>query len=114
VVFLTALATAVVVIHTTGDLFVPIEMAQHYAKEVSANGRGDLLVQRAIRDIGHCTFTSAEWERSYRDLFAWVETGTRPAGEDLVADISAPELGCEFTEGVGGSGFRFALEACPA
>jgi pimeloyl-ACP methyl ester carboxylesterase len=104
----------VLVIHTTGDLFVPIEMAQHYAKEVSANGRGDLLVQRAIRDIGHCTFTSAEWEQSYRDLFAWVETGTRPTGEDLVADISSPELGCDFTKGVGGSGFRFALEACPA
>jgi pimeloyl-ACP methyl ester carboxylesterase len=104
----------VLVIHTTGDLFVPIEMAQHYAKEVSVNGRADLLVQRAIRDIGHCTFTGAEWERSYQDLFAWVETGTKPAGDDLLAGISLPELGCDFTEGAGGSGFRFALEPCPA
>ena len=54
------------VIHTTGDLFVPIEMAQHYAREVTANGRGDLLVERAIRDISHCSFTDAEWEQSYR------------------------------------------------
>ncbi len=107
----------VLVIHTTGDLFVPIEMAQHYAREVTANGRGDLLVERAIRDISHCSFTDAEWERSYADLFAWVETGTKPAGEDLVADISSPELGCDFTDpdvnADGGSGLRFALPACP-
>ena len=107
----------VLVIHTTGDLFVPIEMAQHYAREVTANGRGDLLVERAIRDISHCSFTEAEWEQSYRDLFNWVETGTKPAGEDLVADISSPELGCDFTDpdvnADGGSGLRFALPRCP-
>jgi pimeloyl-ACP methyl ester carboxylesterase len=107
----------VLVIHTTGDLFVPIEMAQHYAREVTANGRGDLLVERAIRDISHCSFTEAEWEQSYRDLFNWVENGTKPAGEDLVADISSPELGCAFTDpdvnADGGSGLRFALPRCP-
>jgi hypothetical protein len=32
----------------------------------------------------------------------------------LLAGISLPELGCDFTEGAGGSGFRFALEPCPA
>jgi len=103
----------VLTIHTTGDLFVPIEMEQIYAREVAANGRSDLLVQRAIRDIGHCTFTGAELVQAYTDLFTWVETGVRPAGEDLVADISSPTLGCQFTTGVGGSGFRAALEACP-
>ena len=103
----------VLTIHTTGDLFVPIEMEQIYAREVAANGRSDLLVQRAIRDIGHCTFTGAELVQAYTDLFTWVETGVRPAGEDLVADISSPTLGCEFTTGVGGSGLRAALAACP-
>ena len=38
----------VLVIHTTGDLFVPIEMAQHYAREVTANGTG-----RPARRAGH-------------------------------------------------------------
>lgn len=101
-------------IHTTGDLFVPIEMEQVYAREVIANGLGDNLVQRAIRDVGHCTFTAGEFVQSYIDLFTWVETGVKPAGDDLVNDISSPTLGCEFTiPGAGESGFRFALEPCP-
>ena len=103
----------VLTLHTTGDLFVPIEMEQVYAKEVRANGRGDLLVQRAVRDVGHCTFTAEEIVTAYTDLFRWVETGVRPAGEDLVADISSPTLGCAFTRGSGGSGLRAALEPCP-
>jgi len=103
----------VLAIHTTGDLFVPIEMEQIYAREVQANNRGDLLVQRAIRDVGHCTFTSEEIQQSYTDLFGWVESGVRPAGEDLLADISSPTLGCDFTVGDGGSGLRSLLEPCP-
>ena len=102
----------VLAIHTTGDLFVPIEMEQIYAREVIENGRGDLLVQRAIRDIGHCSFTGAELQQAYTDLFEWVDNGVKPAGEDLLNDISSPDLGCEFTTGAGGSGLRFALEPC--
>lgn len=100
-------------IHTTGDLFVPIEMEQLYARKVIDNGLGDLLVQRSMRDVGHCTFTGDEIVQSYTDLFAWVETGVKPAGEDLIGDISSPTLGCDFTTGAGGSGLRFALEPCP-
>jgi hypothetical protein len=71
-------------------------------------------VQRAIRDVGHCTFTGEEIVSAYSDLFTWVETGVKPAGEDLVNDISSPSLGCQFTSPTGGSGFRGALEHCPA
>lgn len=102
----------VLAMHTTGDLFVPIEMQQIYAQEVADNGREDLLVQRAIRDVGHCSFTSAEYQQAYGDLFNWVENGVKPEGEDLIADISSPTLGCAFTTGEGGSGLRFALETC--
>jgi pimeloyl-ACP methyl ester carboxylesterase len=105
----------VLTMHTTGDLFVPIEMEQIYAREMQWNQQADkFLVQRAIRDVGHCTFTSAEWQQSYNDLFSWVETGVKPAGEDLVNDISSPSLGCEWTMGEGGSGLRGLLEPCPA
>lgn len=100
-------------IHTTGDLFVPIEMEQLYAQEVRDNGLEDLLVQRSMRDVGHCSFTGDELVQSYTDLFAWVETGVKPAGEDLIGGISSPSLGCEFTTGAGGSGLRSALEPCP-
>ncbi len=99
-------------VHTTGDLFVPIEMQQIYAREVIGNGDGDLLVQRAIRDVGHCTFTSAELQQTYTDLFDWVEHGVKPTGEDLLNDISSPELGCDFTIGSEGSGFRDFIEPC--
>lgn len=94
-------------IHTIGDLFVPIEMEQIYAREVVANGKQDLLVQRSMRDVGHCTFTGSEWIQTYTDLFEWVETGVRPAGEDLLGDISDPDLGCRWTiDDGGGTAFR--------
>ena len=103
----------VLAIHTTGDLFVPIEMEQIYAQEVIDNGLGHLLVQRSMRDVGHCTFTGDEFVESYEALFAWVEDGVVPAGEDLIGDIGSPTLGCAFTTGDGGSGFRFTLPGCP-
>jgi len=90
-------AIPVLSIHTIGDLFVPIEMQLIYADAVEANGKSDLLVQRAIRDVGHCTFSGSEWVQSYTDLFAWVETGDAPDGEDLRADIGDPLLGCNWT-----------------
>ncbi len=103
----------VLTIHTTGDLFVPIEMEQIYAREVIDNGFGHLLVQRAIRDVGHCSFTADELIQSYTDLFEWVETGIRPAGEDLINDMDSPTIGCDYTVGSGGSGFHGQLEPCP-
>jgi len=99
-------------VHTTGDLLVPISMQQVYAQEVENNGRSHLLVQRAIRDVGHCSFTAEEIRQSYTDLFNWVETGERPEGEDLLNDMSTPTLGCQFTEGDGGSGLRSLVETC--
>ena len=46
-------------------------------------GRSHLLVQRAIRDVGHCTFTNQEWVDAFSDLIDWVETGDRPGGDDI-------------------------------
>ncbi len=89
----------VLTLHTIGDLFVPFSMEQIYAARVAANGRSDLLVQRAIRDVGHCTFTAAEMVRGFADLVLWVEGGVRPAG-DVVLDpavVASPSYGCAFT-----------------
>jgi hypothetical protein len=44
-------------------------------------------VQRAVRRPGHCAFTDAERQRAFEDLVAWVERGTKPAGEDLLGDL---------------------------
>lgn len=50
----------VVSIHTLGDLFVPFSMEQIYARRAAANGKSDLLVSPAIRDVGHCAFAVPE------------------------------------------------------
>lgn len=82
-------------IHGTGDLFVPISQEQSYRRKVEEAGKGDLLVQRAIRAPGHCRFSEAEYAAAFTDLVGWVEKGTKPAGEDLLADLS--DAGRQFT-----------------
>ncbi len=82
-------------IHGTGDLFVPISEEQSYRKLVDAAGKGDLLVQRAIRSAGHCNYTEQEREQSFNDLVAWVTQGKKPAGDDLSGDLT--NIGLQFT-----------------
>ncbi|MDQ3468302.1 MAG: hypothetical protein M3487_00775 [Actinomycetota bacterium] len=96
--------------HTLGELFVPFHMEQIYAERVAANGASDLLVSRAIRDISHCSFRPAERIAAFDDLVTWVETGVRPAGDDVLdpATVADPNFGCQFTEPD-----RPYLPACP-
>jgi alpha-beta hydrolase superfamily lysophospholipase len=82
-------------LHNTGDLFVPISMEQSYRAKVEAAGKGDLLVQRAIRAGGHCKFSEQELTAAFADLVAWVKDGTKPQGEDLTGDLT--DAGLEFT-----------------
>jgi pimeloyl-ACP methyl ester carboxylesterase len=86
-------------LHNLGDLFVPFSMEQAYAERVAANGRSDLLVQRAIRGVGHCDFTPEELVTGFVDLVTWVEHGVRPAGDDVltVNVVADPFYGCAFT-----------------
>jgi hypothetical protein len=87
-------------VHTLGDLFVPFHMEQEYARRVAANGDPDLLVQRATRDFGHCSFAPTELVTTFVDLVGWVEHGVRPAGDDVLdpAVVGAPDFGCAFTD----------------
>jgi hypothetical protein len=87
-------------LHTLGDLFVPFGMEQDYARRVAARGGSDLLVQRATRDVGHCSFTPAELVRGFADLAAWVTAGIKPQGDDVLdaSTVAAPEFGCAFTD----------------
>ncbi|MBF6600345.1 MAG: alpha/beta hydrolase [Dehalococcoidia bacterium] len=90
------IARPLLTIHGTGDLFVPISQEQSYRALVDAAGSGNLLVQRAIRSAGHCTFTEQERERSFDDLVAWVTQGKKPAGDDLRGELS--NVGLAFTQ----------------
>lgn len=86
-------------LHTLGDLYVPFSMQQIYAERVAANGKSNLLVQRAIRDIGHCYFDISEEEAAFFDLVNWVEDGKRANGDDILdpGAVADPDFGCEFT-----------------
>ena len=105
-------------LHTSGDLFVPIHEQQILRRAAEAAGKGDLLVQRAIRAPGHCGFTDAEWESALEALIDWVENGVKPEGEDLLAaDLSeaggaftlAPRLGAPEAEAVPGADERIII-----
>ena len=89
----------VLTLHTLGDLFVPFSMEQIYAQRVEANGSSDLVVQRAIRGVGHCQFAAAEFVQGFVDLVTWVEHGVKPVGDDvLTREVVADQFyGCAFT-----------------
>lgn len=96
-------------LHTTGDLFVPLVNERVYAGEVVANGLSENLVQRTVRAAGHCDFTPEELAGAFADLVAWISTGAKPEGEDLLdpAVIADRDLGCAFT-----SETREGMPAC--
>jgi pimeloyl-ACP methyl ester carboxylesterase len=89
----------VVSMHTIGDLFVPLSMEQIYARRAAANGTSQLLVSRAIRDIGHCGFTESEQVAAFADLVRWVDAGVKPAGDDILKPdvVASSAFGCAFT-----------------
>ncbi len=64
-------------LHGLGDLFVPFSMEQIYRREVGRHGQSGLLVQRAIREAGHCEFTPNEVGQAWDDLTTWVESRDR-------------------------------------
>ncbi len=82
-------------LHETGDLIVPITMEQSYRNKVDAAGKGDLLVQRVIRGALHCWFSEEEMTRAWDDLVNWVSNGERPAGDNVLDDLS--DAGQTFT-----------------
>lgn len=91
----------VLTLHNLGDLFVPVLNEVVYAENVRAQGKSNLLVQRAIRGVGHCDFTGAEFSRAFIDLVQWVEFGDKPEGDDFLdpSAMADPEFGCAFTDG---------------
>ena len=90
----------VVSIHTLGDLFVPFKMEQVYFDRTKAKGTDRFLVQRAIRDVGHCAFTAAEASTAFDDMVKWEAGGPKPAGDDVktASTLASPTYGCKFTK----------------
>jgi pimeloyl-ACP methyl ester carboxylesterase len=80
---------------TTGDLIVPVTIEQSYRHLVDDAGSGEYLVQRAVRRAGHCAFWMSELATAFDDMVVWVTQNERPAGHDVLADLS--DWGQEFT-----------------
>jgi hypothetical protein len=91
----------VLTLHNLGDLFVPVLNEVEYASRVAAHGKSDLLVQRAIRGVLHCDFTTEEFATAFIDLVLWREIGVKPGGDDFLdpAIVADPIFGCEYTDG---------------
>ncbi len=104
----------VITLHNLGDLFVPVHNQVIYADRVAQNGKSDLLVQRAIRGAGHCGFTGVELATAFSDLVTWVNSGSKPAGDDFSdpTNVAAPDFGCQFTDFNTPNG-HLLPEACP-
>jgi hypothetical protein len=81
--------------HGTGDLFVPIHLEQTLKRAVDGAATGNLLVQRIYRIAGHCGFNAGEQARSFDDLVNWVRNGVKPAGDDIMGDLT--DAGRQFT-----------------
>src|SRR5215471_5661328 len=85
----------VMALHETADFRVPFRLQQNYRRRAQAAGTGDLLVQRAVRWPGHCSFDGAVREQAFDDLVAWMERGVVPAGDDVLGDVT--KLGLRWT-----------------
>jgi pimeloyl-ACP methyl ester carboxylesterase len=103
-------------VHGIGDLFVPFSMDQHYDRMMVANGQGSLFVDRAIREVTHCGYTTNELAAGFSSLMSWINTGKRPAGDDILNPrvVASPMFGCRFTDPTPGVHPEFAGGPCPA
>jgi hypothetical protein len=102
-------------IHGIGDLFVPFSMDQRYDKMMVANGEGRLFVDRAIREVTHCGYTTNELSGGFSALASWIVTGQRPAGDDILDPraVASPFFGCRFTDPTPGDHPEFKGLPCP-
>jgi hypothetical protein len=91
-----AVPAPLLMIHTTGDGWVPISEVQAFRRLAEAAGNGDLVVQRAVRAPGHCDFSDEELIRAAEDLMNWVEKGVKPEGEDILGPLE--DAGLDFTD----------------
>jgi pimeloyl-ACP methyl ester carboxylesterase len=103
-------------VHGIGDLFVPFSMDQQYARMMVAHGQGGLFVDRAIREVTHCGYTTNELSAGFAALVSWIHTGRRPAGDNLLnpAAVASPLFGCQFTDPTPGDHPEFKGAPCPA
>jgi len=109
----------VLTMHTLGDFYVPFRHQQLYRERAEENGNDDLLVQRAIRAPSHCDFSQDEYREAVNDWLAWVNGGSKPAGDEVMDPeiVADPDYGCTFTRAydaaIPANTSRAAIAPCP-
>jgi hypothetical protein len=81
-----------------------------------AHGQGDLFVDRAIREVTHCGYTTSELSSAFSALVSWIDTGKRAAGDNILnpKTVASPTFGCRFTDPAPGDHPEFrATVSCP-
>jgi hypothetical protein len=104
-------------VHGIGDLFVPFSMDQQYDAMMVANRQGGLFVDRAVREVTHCGYTTSELSSAFSSLVSWIDTGKRAAGDSILNPkaVASPLFGCRFTDPAAGAHPEFkAAVPCPA
>jgi len=98
-----------------GDLTAPFSGAITFSERVKLEGKSNYLVQRAIRSASHCIFNDGELNDGFDDLVSWVETDTRPKGDNFLSEkqVADPAFGCVFTQGQRNMDTQY-LELCRA
>lgn len=89
------IATPLMTVHTTGDMYVPIFLERVLRLAVEGAGNGDLLVQRIIRAPQHCGFSTDETIQAFDDMVAWARGGAKPAGDNVLDSFA--NAGLQFT-----------------
>jgi len=82
-------------IHETGDFRAPFRLEQDYRRRTEAADTSHLLVQRALRQAGHCEIDGAVSESAFKDLVDWIENGNLPEGDDVLGDVT--QIGLRWT-----------------
>ena len=103
-------------VHGIGDLFVPLSIDQQYDAMMVAHGQGGLFVDRAIREVTHCGYTTSELSSAFSALVSWIHTGKRPAGDNILDPraVASPLFGCRFTDPTPGAHPEFkSAVPCP-
>jgi pimeloyl-ACP methyl ester carboxylesterase len=85
----------VMAIHETGDFRVPFRLELDYRRRTEHAGTSHLLVQRALRQTGHCDIDGAVRERVLDNLVDWIENRRLPEGDDMLGDVT--QLGLRWT-----------------
>ena len=78
-----AVPVPLLVMHTTGDGFVPISLKVGFGARAEDAGNGEMVSMRAIRSAGHCDFSLTEVEAALERPCCVGGGRVKPPGEDL-------------------------------